>query len=747
MAGTVSTKIELDGGKTFAQALKDIATQAKVMDSEMRAAASAVDKEADSQKKAQQQHEVLTKRIEEQRKIVERLKAVMEDSAKQNGEDAASTQKAKIAYNDAVTALNNMEGQLKETTDQMKGYSSETSKSEKTTSGASEAFKKVASGIATAAKAIATATAAIAAAAVAAGKALYNMAQETASYGDEIEKNSQKVGLSYESYQKWDYAMQLAGTEMSACTTGLKTLTNTFDDANNGSAGAVEKFERLGLSLEDLQGLSREDVFGQVVNALQGIESETEKAALANDLFGKSGQDLLPLLNMTADELAGAMQEAEDYGMIMSDEAVTASADFQDALTKLQGALSGAKNSMMGDLLPAITLLVNGFSDLIAGNEGAAESISQGTEAILGALTEMIPNFVDLIGTIALAVLEAAPQILTSLAEGIVSALPELVTVAIDTILTLVDALLSGESIKLLLDGAVQIIEHLAQGLIDNLPQILASAEELIGELLTGLADGIPQLIDMAVKLVFSILNGLTNPDSLQKMIRGALKLVTELAKGLVQAIPQITSQLPEIISNIVSTLIELAPELIIAAVEIAGQLIVGLIGAIPQIIKVIPDIINNMKEKFTGFDWASLGKNIMDGIKNGVVNAAKQLAQTVANAAKELLNSAKRALGIHSPSKEFEKVGDFIGEGLDRGMMNSFKEASRDMQRELRTLPMNASATLTAASGSGSGRSFNFGSVNFTVNAAEGQDPRSIAREVERIFMQDLRAKEGAFA
>ena len=113
--------------------------------------------------------------------------------------------------------------------------------------------------------------------------------------------------MSYEAYQKWDYAMKICGTEMSSCTTGLKTLTNTFDDASNGSASAIEKFERLGLSVDQLSGMSREDMFATVVTALQNVEDETEKAALANDMFGKSGQNLLPLFNMTQEELQQVM--------------------------------------------------------------------------------------------------------------------------------------------------------------------------------------------------------------------------------------------------------------------------------------------------------------------------------------------------------------------------------------------------------------------------------------------------------
>ena len=134
------------------------------------------------------------------------------------------------------------------------------------------------------------------------GRGFVDTIQDVADAGDEIQKNSQKVGLSYESYQKWDYAMKIAGTEMASMNTGLKTLTNKFDDALTGSKGAVEQFNRLGLSMSDIKDLSREELFGTVIESLQGVTDETEKAALANDFFGKSGQELIPLLNQSAEE-------------------------------------------------------------------------------------------------------------------------------------------------------------------------------------------------------------------------------------------------------------------------------------------------------------------------------------------------------------------------------------------------------------------------------------------------------------
>ena len=92
--------------------------------------------------------------------------------------------------------------------------------------------------------------------------------------------------MSAEAYQEWDYVLGQAGVDITSMTTGLKTMTNQIDDAKNGSVKAQERFAKLGISLNDLNTMSREDIFSAVVSVMQGMADTTERAALANDLFG-----------------------------------------------------------------------------------------------------------------------------------------------------------------------------------------------------------------------------------------------------------------------------------------------------------------------------------------------------------------------------------------------------------------------------------------------------------------------------
>lgn len=243
-----------------------------------------------------------------------------------------------------------------------KEYDEGLDKADKKASDYAATWDKAKSTIGSGAKSIATGFGIIAGAGVAAYKAADSFSQNL----DQIDKNSQKVGLSAKAYQEWDYVMKISGTEMSSLTTGLKTLTNKFDDAKNGTDSAVETFEKLGLSMEDIKDLSREDLFSTVITAFQGMEDGAERAALANDLFGRSGQDLAPLFNTTAEETANLIQQVNDLGGVMSDETVKSGAEFQDSMTALKTAVSGASGSLMKELIPLITKLVQKITDFVS---------------------------------------------------------------------------------------------------------------------------------------------------------------------------------------------------------------------------------------------------------------------------------------------------------------------------------------------------------------------------------------------
>lgn len=246
--------------------------------------------------------------------------------------------------------------------------------------GLSTGLSKISSGVGKAMTGVATAAAAVGTATVAATSALVNQAKETAAFGDNIDKMSQKIGISAEAFQEWDYVFSQNGADINILETGMKTLSSAVADAGNGTTSAQEKFEMLGLSFEELGQMSQEDMFGAVIAQLQTMPEGAERTALAADLLGKSAMELGPLLNQTADDTQALKDQAKELGMVMSNEAVKNSAALTDAMDNLQRAFTGAKNSIGGEMLPALTDVCNGLALLVSGSEEGSDLIVQGSK-------------------------------------------------------------------------------------------------------------------------------------------------------------------------------------------------------------------------------------------------------------------------------------------------------------------------------------------------------------------------------
>ena len=333
---------------------------------------------------------------------------------------------------------------------------------------------------------------AVGAAAVKAGDAFVDAAGEVAAYGDNIDKMSQRLGLSYEGFQKWDYILGQSGVDIDSMQTGLKTLTNQLDDARNGSADAQARFEALGLSLEDINNMSREEVFESVISGFQQMEDSTERAALANDLFGRSGQNLTPLFNTSIEETKALADAAEGLGLIMSDDAVKASANYQDALDTMQRSMAGLKNNMMGNFLPGITSVMDGLSELFTGEgDSGVAKITAGIDTIVEQMTANFPK-----------ILEVGMSIVQSLAQAIMDNLPALA------------------------DAALQLVGTIATFILENLPTLIEVGLNMLMTLADGIIENLPVIIPAVVDVVLKIVEKLTDPDTLVRLIEAALQII-----------------------------------------------------------------------------------------------------------------------------------------------------------------------------------------------------------------------------
>lgn len=201
------------------------------------------------------------------------------------------------------------------------------------------------------AKAAATALAAVGAAAVATGTKLV---QETMQQADTVDKMSQKIGISRQAYQEMDFVTSQCGASINNMKMGMKTLTTQMQSAAQGSQTSVEAFDALGVSIYDSSGKLRnqEDMMWDAFSALQGMTNQTEKAAIANQLFGRAGSELMPMLNGSAGSIEKMRKQARELGLVMSDETVDAGVKLTDTMDQAKRALSAVAMRIGGKLLP-----------------------------------------------------------------------------------------------------------------------------------------------------------------------------------------------------------------------------------------------------------------------------------------------------------------------------------------------------------------------------------------------------------
>ena len=222
-----------------------------------------------------------------------------------------------------------------------------------------------------------------AAAVVGVGAGLLKLGSDFAKTTDRIDKLSKQLGFSTQAFQEWDFITSQSGTSMEELRAGMKTLTNQTDDLAKGGKIATESFGALGIGMEDLEGLTPEEIFEKTIKALQGVEDETKRAALANDLLGRSGQSLAPLLAAGTTAIDDMKQQASELGLVIEEETIQQGVELTDKFDQVKRAFKAATTSASSDLIPALI----GLADLLI-------------EDVLPAVTNFVKFLVDIPGFI-----------------------------------------------------------------------------------------------------------------------------------------------------------------------------------------------------------------------------------------------------------------------------------------------------------------------------------------------------------
>ncbi len=223
---------------------------------------------------------------------------------------------------------------------------------------------------------------------VAGSTALVMKAGEVA---DRIDDMSNKIGISRKGFQEWDYLLAQNGANIESLQMGFKSLTNQIVAANSGNKESVKMFKALGISVKDSSGKlkTQEQVFNEVVVALQKMPEGAMKAKYANTLLGRSGSELMPLFNATTEQLERQREEYKKLGIEISDSAIDAGNKFGDSMEKLNSATASVTASLGAELLPVATDLLN---TVIANMPQIKATVTPILQGIAGAVKFLVEN-------------------------------------------------------------------------------------------------------------------------------------------------------------------------------------------------------------------------------------------------------------------------------------------------------------------------------------------------------------------
>lgn len=525
----LKTRVGVDGETTYKDALKNIGRQLSVLKSEMKAATSAFAENENSVEALTAKQKALGDIQKAHAEKVKVLTEMLEIAKKDFGENSDEADQYRIKLANAQTALNKCTAELDKTGKELEdakaaaeeggdanealGESAgeaaeavdELGEKSDDTGKKGEKFARVFAGAAgtlgtvvvAGAKTAAVAMAAVTAAAAAAVTAGYDMAKSAGQYADNMLTLSSQTGVAQESLQKWAYTSNFIDTSVDTMTGSMSRMIRVMGDAASGNEGAAEKFASLGVSITDANGQLRnsEDTFWDVIDALGEIGNPTERDAAAMAIFGKSAQELNPLIEAGSKAYREMGEEAERLGTVFSDEEMATLGGFDDTMQRATATTEGLKNAIGLALVPAFQPLVSRATSAMAQVSLAIRDGIQPGEVkeLTGELLDEASGaFDDLIGMIGDALPEATEAI-GGLVGTLATKLPGMIDKILPAAMGLLNSVLNAITSNAGEIGQVagQLVGQLASFLIQNLPQIASAAWGLVTGLMSGIADGI----------------------------------------------------------------------------------------------------------------------------------------------------------------------------------------------------------------------------------------------------------------
>lgn len=411
----IKTRFELDGEKEYKAAVSEINASLRVLNSEMKLVSEQFKNNDKSVEALTASSDVLSRQILTQKEKIEALQAALKNSAERYGEADARTKRWQTSLNNAQAELVKMERELKANSDAMEKNNEDLSNLDEgfdDTIGSGKGLGDVLDdltgklGINLPEGATSTlnsmvslggeltlligAFAAAAAAVVEVEKALANLTLEQAAAAGEIQDVAMQTGLSTEAVQRYQYACDMIGVSFDTVASSQAKMIRSMADVQSGSETATATWNQLGIEVMNADGSLRDaqEVFLEVIDVLGQIENATQRDAVSMEIFGRSAQDLNPLIVQGTDAFQSFYDKASDVKDILTDVQLETLAGLDDEMHNVEARFESGANSMALKFTPALQEFFEKTSEGIKGIE--EDFAASGLVTVFGSLLELV---------------------------------------------------------------------------------------------------------------------------------------------------------------------------------------------------------------------------------------------------------------------------------------------------------------------------------------------------------------------
>lgn len=427
--------------------------------------------------------------------------------------------------------------------------------------------------------------------------------------------------------------------------------------SNNALVAMSDNANKMGTNMQDIQ------------NAYQGFAKQNY-TMLDNLKLGYGG---------TKEEMQRLLSDANKLNKqqgIITDYSIDSFADITEAIQVVQDNLGitgttalEAASTLSGSFGSMQAAWTNFIAQLSVGNQ---DQVNQAmSDLASSASTFLFQNLIPAIGRI-------ITQLPSAIGTFITTAIPLLIENGKQIISSIVQGWQENkgqwkDAVNNFLDNAIEWIET-------SLPQILAEGIASVEEFIAGWGQGDGHMMATVGELIGKILTVIIK--AVPQILAAGVLIVGKLAVGFIQNIPYFLTQIGTLLGQMISTIASNFPKLVSSGGSMLLKIIAGFINGITNIPSAVKKAVDSFKSNFRDVDWGELGTNIIKGIVNGITGGIGKLVTAAKNVAKNALDAAKEALGIHSPSRVFElEVGKMIDLGLAAGIERNLKPVQTSMK------------------------------------------------------------------